>query len=60
MANSVGYRVWQMSEAVRAAEMSQAEFFEAESCMHRSMVMVKMERVDDGKHGRSARCRLAG
>ena len=31
-----GTGVWQMSEAVRAGEMSQQNFFEAESCMHRS------------------------
>ena len=31
-----GTGVWQMSEAVRAGTMTQAEFFEAESCMHRS------------------------
>ncbi len=31
-----GTGVWQMSEAVRAGTMSQADFFEAESCMHRS------------------------
>ncbi|MEW5879176.1 MAG: IlvD/Edd family dehydratase [Pseudomonadota bacterium] len=31
-----GTGVWQMSEAVRAGAMSQADFFEAESCMHRS------------------------
>ena len=31
-----GTGVWQMSEAVRAGEMSQQDFFEAESCMHRS------------------------
>jgi dihydroxy-acid dehydratase len=31
-----GTGVWQMSEAVRAGTMTQEEFFEAESCMHRS------------------------
>ncbi|WP_050478655.1 IlvD/Edd family dehydratase [Herbaspirillum rhizosphaerae] len=31
-----GTGVWQMSEEVRAGQMSQEEFFEAESCMHRS------------------------
>jgi L-arabonate dehydrase len=31
-----GTGVWQMSEMVRAGEMSQADFTEAESCMHRS------------------------
>jgi dihydroxy-acid dehydratase len=31
-----GTGVWQMSEAVRAGTMTQADFFEAESCMHRS------------------------
>ena len=31
-----GTGVWQMSEAVRAGEMTQQDFFEAESCMHRS------------------------
>jgi len=31
-----GTGVWQMSEAVRAGTMSQVDFFEAESCMHRS------------------------
>src|SRR5687767_10254050 len=31
-----GTGVWQMSEAVRAGEMSQQAFFDAESCMHRS------------------------
>ncbi|MDI9349182.1 MAG: IlvD/Edd family dehydratase [Candidatus Symbiobacter sp.] len=31
-----GTGVWQMSEMVRAGEMSQEEFTEAESCMHRS------------------------
>ncbi len=31
-----GTGVWQMSEQVRAGNMSQEEFFEAESCMHRS------------------------
>ncbi len=31
-----GTGVWQMSEAVRAGAMTQADFFEAESCMHRS------------------------
>jgi dihydroxy-acid dehydratase len=31
-----GTGVWQMSEAVRAGTMSQEDFFEAESCMHRS------------------------
>jgi dihydroxy-acid dehydratase len=31
-----GTGVWQMSEAVRAGTLSQADFFEAESCMHRS------------------------
>ena len=31
-----GTGVWQMSEMVRAGEMTQAEFTEAESCMHRS------------------------
>jgi dihydroxy-acid dehydratase len=31
-----GTGVWHMSEAVRAGTMSQADFFEAESCMHRS------------------------
>ncbi|MCL4800983.1 MAG: dihydroxy-acid dehydratase [Burkholderiales bacterium] len=31
-----GTGVWQMSEEVRAGRMSEADFFEAESCMHRS------------------------
>ncbi len=31
-----GTGVWQMYEAVRAGEMKLQEFFEAESCMHRS------------------------
>ncbi|ASU39907.1 dihydroxy-acid dehydratase [Herbaspirillum sp. meg3] len=31
-----GTGVWQMSEEVRGGHMSQEEFFEAESCMHRS------------------------
>lgn len=31
-----GTGVWQMSEEVRAGHMSQEDFFEAESCMHRS------------------------
>ena len=31
-----GTGVWQMSEMVRSGEMPAAEFFEAESCMHRS------------------------
>jgi L-arabonate dehydrase len=31
-----GTGVWQMSEKVRSGEMPAAEFFEAESCMHRS------------------------
>jgi dihydroxy-acid dehydratase len=31
-----GTGVWHMSEMVRAGEMSQDEFIEAESCMHRS------------------------
>ncbi|MGO4810349.1 IlvD/Edd family dehydratase [Cupriavidus sp. 2MCAB6] len=31
-----GTDVWKMSEAVRAGQMSQEDFFEAESCMHRS------------------------
>jgi L-arabonate dehydrase len=31
-----GTGVWQMSEEVRAGRMAQEEFFEAESCMHRS------------------------
>jgi dihydroxy-acid dehydratase len=31
-----GTGTWQMSEDVRAGKMSQADFFEAESCMHRS------------------------
>jgi len=31
-----GTGVWQMSEAVRSGEMQREEFFEAESCMHRS------------------------
>ena len=31
-----GTGVWQMSEQVRAGEMKIADFFEAESCMHRS------------------------
>ena len=31
-----GTGVWQMSEEVRAGRMSQEEFFDAESCMHRS------------------------
>ena len=31
-----GTDVWKMSEDVRAGNMSQEEFFEAESCMHRS------------------------
>jgi L-arabonate dehydrase len=31
-----GTGVWQMSEMVRAGEMTQGEFTEAESCMHRS------------------------
>ena len=31
-----GTGVWQMSEQVRAGEMKLSEFFEAESCMHRS------------------------
>jgi L-arabonate dehydrase len=31
-----GTGVWQMSEEVRAGRMEQQEFFEAESCMHRS------------------------
>lgn len=31
-----GTDVWKMSEEVRAGQMSQEEFFEAESCMHRS------------------------
>lgn len=31
-----GTGVWQMSEDVRAGKMTQEEFFEAESCMHRS------------------------
>jgi dihydroxy-acid dehydratase len=31
-----GTDVWKMSEEVRAGQMSQAQFFEAESCMHRS------------------------
>jgi L-arabonate dehydrase len=31
-----GTGVWQMSEQVRSGEMKMEEFFEAESCMHRS------------------------
>jgi dihydroxy-acid dehydratase len=31
-----GTGVWQMSEEVRAGRMKQEDFFEAESCMHRS------------------------
>ncbi len=31
-----GTGLWQMSEKVRSGEMKAAEFFEAESCMHRS------------------------
>jgi len=31
-----GTGVWQMSEQVRSGEMKESEFFEAESCMHRS------------------------
>jgi L-arabonate dehydrase len=31
-----GTGVWQMSEEVRGGHMTQEEFFEAESCMHRS------------------------
>jgi L-arabonate dehydrase len=31
-----GTGIWQMSEKVRSGEMKQEEFFEAESCMHRS------------------------
>nr|WP_314622868.1 IlvD/Edd family dehydratase [uncultured Noviherbaspirillum sp.] len=31
-----GTGVWQMSEEVRAGRMSQEDFFDAESCMHRS------------------------
>ncbi|MBB5391868.1 MULTISPECIES: IlvD/Edd family dehydratase [unclassified Herbaspirillum] len=31
-----GTGVWQMSEDVRGGKMTQEEFFEAESCMHRS------------------------
>jgi len=31
-----GTGVWQMSEALRAGEISPQDFFEAESCMHRS------------------------
>ena len=31
-----GTGVWQMSEKVRSGEMKMEEFFEAESCMHRS------------------------
>ncbi|MGO4326998.1 IlvD/Edd family dehydratase [Cupriavidus sp. 2TAF22] len=31
-----GTDVWKMSEEVRAGQMSQEDFFEAESCMHRS------------------------
>jgi L-arabonate dehydrase len=31
-----GTGVWQMSEMVRSGEMKREEFFEAESCMHRS------------------------
>jgi L-arabonate dehydrase len=31
-----GTGVWQMSEAVRAGQMALEDFFEAESCMHRS------------------------
>jgi L-arabonate dehydrase len=31
-----GTGVWQMSEAVRSGEMKLEDFFEAESCMHRS------------------------
>ena len=31
-----GTGIWQMSEQVSAGKMSAAEFFEAESCMHRS------------------------
>jgi len=31
-----GTDVWKMSEEVRAGRLSQEEFFEAESCMHRS------------------------
>ncbi|WP_050463099.1 IlvD/Edd family dehydratase [Herbaspirillum autotrophicum] len=31
-----GTGVWQMSEEVRGGKMTQEEFFEAESCMHRS------------------------
>jgi L-arabonate dehydrase len=31
-----GTGVWQLSEKVRSGEMKQEEFFEAESCMHRS------------------------
>jgi dihydroxy-acid dehydratase len=31
-----GTGVWQMSEEVRAGHMTQQEFFDAESCMHRS------------------------
>jgi L-arabonate dehydrase len=31
-----GTGTWQMSEDVRAGKMSQEDFFEAESCMHRS------------------------
>ena len=31
-----GTGIWQMSEAVRAGEMKVEDFFQAESCMHRS------------------------
>jgi L-arabonate dehydrase len=31
-----GTGIWQMSEKVRSGEMKEEEFFEAESCMHRS------------------------
>src|SRR5437660_12196637 len=31
-----GTGVWQMTEKIRSGEMKNEEFFEAESCMHRS------------------------
>src|SRR3546814_18251679 len=54
-----GTDVWKMSEDVRAGNMSQEEFFEAESCMHRSHGHRSEERRVGNECGRSGRSRLS-
>ena len=56
-----GTGVWSMSEQVRAGTLKLQDFFDAESCMHRSHghCMTMGTASDDGQHGRGARPRPA-